>query len=233
MLCGLPASTLADMLDEETVEKDDPWRVPQHPLKRLLVAVSSPVSAGIAVVVVALMVAIALVVLRPGSIVAHEPLPLKQQTDNSADSGTQTGGSAAHETVIVHLTGEVLQPGVVEIAAGARVTDAIAAAGGVTEHAALDTVNLARTVLDGEQIRVPHSSEAVPGGALGEGSLINLNQANASELGTLPQIGPALADRIIRWREEHGGFQRVEDVQQVAGIGPKVFAEIHDLVTAP
>ena len=170
----------------------------------------------------------------------------------SGDVGAEALGPAGAARVAVHVVGQVTTPGVVEVAAGSRVIDAITAAGGLTENADAGAVNLARAVVDGEQIYVPAPGEPIPssieqplagpgggdpmGGGTsadgsGESAMINLNTADAVTLDGLPGIGPALAQRIIEWRDAHGGFAVAEDLLEVSGIGPAVFAKIRDKVT--
>ncbi|GAB6938968.1 ComEA family DNA-binding protein [Isoptericola variabilis] len=150
-------------------------------------------------------------------------------------------------TVVVHVVGEVREPGLVTVPAGARVADALAAAGGTTRRADAAGLNLARAVVDGEQIRVPRPGETVPapgavpdgadgsatGGAPGTspGGAVSLNSATAADLEVLPGIGPALAGRIVAWREENGPFTSVDELDEVSGIGPSVLAQVRDLVT--
>lgn len=166
-------------------------------------------------------------------------------------AGVVEGPSAAGATdgVLVHVVGQVVTPGVVEVAAGSRVIDAIGAAGGLAAGADTAAVNLAREVVDGEQIYVPLPGEvapgasagtpgagtaAVPGGGAGAGTppgLVDVNVATVEELDTLPGIGPALAERIVQWRTDNGGFSSVDQLADVSGIGPSVLGKIRDLVT--
>ena len=128
----------------------------------------------------------------------------------------------------VHVVGEVLQPGLYQLDFGSRVSDVIAAAGGFTDQALQTSVNLARQLSDGEQVVVLSNVENSSNSGSG---LISINRANASELDSLPGIGPALAQRIIDHREKTGGFSAISELQEVSGIGEKVFADIEPLVT--
>ncbi|MFZ8757256.1 ComEA family DNA-binding protein [Microbacterium sp. HMH0099] len=156
-------------------------------------------------------------------------------------------GSAAHAPTVglyVHVTGAVGAAGLYRLPAGSRVMDAVAAAGGFADDADRAGVNLARAVSDGEQIVVPvlgAAAEAHPdggpdgaagaagGGAAASGT-IDLNTATADQLDTLPRIGPAIAERIISWREENGRFTSVDDLLSVPGIGEKMLAGLRDKV---
>ncbi len=167
----------------------------------------------------------------------------------AADAMPSTAASPTPSgVVVVHVAGEVLAPGVVTLPVGSRVQDAVAAAGGATATADLDAVNLARLLVDGERVLIPAPGEAVtepdvpgtgsgsgPGpaasGGAGSGGLVNLNTADATTLEELPGIGPALAARIIAWREQHGGFTAVAELDEVSGIGPALMAQLTPLVT--
>lgn len=147
----------------------------------------------------------------------------------------------AAPNIFVHIVGEVNNPGVYEMEAGSRVSDAIAAAGGSTHLAVLERVNLARTVTDGEQILVPNSEQLADLSMRELGSVavhdtvvaqrVNLNTAGAAELMGLPKIGAVTAQNIIAWRKTHGKFERVEQLLEVSGIGEKTLEALRDMVT--
>jgi competence protein ComEA len=131
----------------------------------------------------------------------------------------QIGVVSAVQSLVVHVSGAVSSPGLVELSEGARVHDAIQAAGGITTDANVGALNLARLVIDGEHIVVPAEGE-VPNSSTSPAGFVSLSLASASELESLSGVGPALAQRIISWRDEHGPFRQVEDVLAVSGIGP-------------
>ena len=128
-------------------------------------------------------------------------------------------------TVLVHVVGKVGEPGVVELPIGSRVQDAVDAAGGATNSKALESVNLARLVVDGEQI--------VVGAPAGEAtsSKISINSASAAQLDELPGVGPAIAERIVKWRETNGPFASIDELTEVSGIGPSILEQIRDLAS--
>lgn len=161
----------------------------------------------------------------------------------------------SESSVVVHVLGAVARPGLVTVPGDSRVADAIDAAGGASGDADLARVNLARPVVDGERLYVPRVGESeipatVDGGGAGGGGagasagggtgaggggsasqgVVDLNAADQATLETLPGIGPALAQRILAWREEHGRFGSVQDLLQVSGIGDARFAELEPRV---
>jgi len=141
--------------------------------------------------------------------------------------------------IAVHVTGAVLQPDVYSLPAGSRVSDAIEAAGGLSEDANPDILNLATILEDGQRIFVPtvppDPPPTQPRGALptppDSNQLISINTGTQLELETLPGIGPVTAQKIIAYRETNGLFDAIEEIQDVPGIGPKTFESIKDLIT--
>lgn len=134
--------------------------------------------------------------------------------------------SVAPALLVVAVAGRVQHPGLIRVPPGARVADAIEAAGGALPDTDLSTLNLARKVVDGELITV-----GVPAAAGAPGGLVNLNTATLVELQTLPGVGPVLAQRIVDYRDQHGSFAAVEELRSVSGIGEARFAELKGLVT--
>jgi competence protein ComEA len=134
--------------------------------------------------------------------------------------------------LVVDVAGAVARPGVYQLPAGARVVDALRAAGGTTSDADLQALNKAAPIRDGQRIYVPRPGELVPASAPGDPQLkVDLNQATAAELEQLPGIGPATAARIIRSRAGQR-FTKIEELQTRGLVAPRVFADLRDLVTA-
>lgn len=133
--------------------------------------------------------------------------------------------------LFVHIVGEVHTPGMYQLPIGARLVDAVFAAGGLTEDADNSSVNLARELSDGEQIVVYKIGEQGTTDSISSGGLISINRATAEQLEDLPGIGPALSARIIAYREANGGFKSKEDLKNVSGIGDSIFSGFEDLIT--
>ena len=143
----------------------------------------------------------------------------------------------------IDIEGAVKNPGIYQFKSGAIIEDAIKAAGGLAEQVYKDKlasqINRVEVLRDGQKILIPIKSSVA--GAQANQSVqqssdviagkININTATAEELDSLPDIGPAYAQKIIDYREEHGGFESIEDIQNVAGIGPKTFEKLKDLIT--
>jgi competence protein ComEA len=129
--------------------------------------------------------------------------------------------------LVVDVAGDVRRPGLVRLPAGSRVADALAAAGGARPGASTTGLNLARKVVDGEQIVVGAPAAAAPS----SGALLNLNTATAEDLDALPGVGAVLAGRIVEWRTAHGPFTSVDQLREVSGIGARKLASIRALLT--
>lgn len=148
------------------------------------------------------------------------------------------------EKIVIHITGEVEEEGVIELEKGARIADAIEMAGGTTEEADLSKVNLAYSLSDGQKLNIPNVNEKEqedvvkdePGNnIIIEGNeekevKININKATQTEIETLPGIGPSTALKIINYRNEHGKFKNIEDIKNVSGIGDSKFENIKEYI---
>lgn len=167
---------------------------------------------------------------------------ISHKEDASAQKASEDSEAAAKESVFVHVGGAVTAPGLYELQTGSRVQQAIDAAGGFTDAAAADALNLARVVTDGEQIYragggiCSACSRARPTGRLpanassGTTGKVNINCATADELQQLNGVGPALAQRIVDDRKANGAFATIEDLKRVSGIGDKKFASLADSI---
>lgn len=172
---------------------------------------------------------------------SQTPPPTSPSTGPQGNEPGQTSkssqkGAAKDKNIIVHVAGAVYKPGIVSLPDGSRTFEAIENAGGALPEAALDTVNLAAPLSDGVQLYVPRVGEKVPAGAgpaatKEGGGPVNLNSASSDELQALPGVGPVLAGRIVQWREEHGGYSSIADLDAVSGVGEAMMASLADLVT--
>ena len=168
---------------------------------------------------------------------AVEPVPAAVATVAPSSAPAPDTGAASPSpagTVVVSVVGLVASPGLVTLPAGARVADALAAAGGLLPEADPASVNAAALLTDGEQIAIgvpgAHAPAAAASAAAGAGGLLDLNAATAADLDALPGIGPVLAQRIVDHRGEHGAFTSVDQLDDVSGIGPAVLAELVERV---
>lgn len=139
--------------------------------------------------------------------------------------------------IVVYVSGAVNNPGVVTVADGSRVADAVEQCGGMLPTADTNAVNMAQTLKDGTQIRIPEknviSSAADTANSVntGNGDMVNINQADVKALEALPGIGPAMAQRIVDYRNSNGSFQSIDDLKKVKGIGKAKFEKLKDRVT--
>jgi competence protein ComEA len=184
-------------------------------------------------------------VLPPRSSTAPAPLPPTVVAGAPAAAGATGGTVPSPRGVVVDVEGRVRHPGLVHLPAGARVADALAAAGGAAPGAVVTRLNLARVLADGEQVLVPAPGDPVadaapPSGAPAAGDAgsaagaaagpLDLNAATAAALDQLPGVGPVLAGRIVAWRAAHGRFTTVDELGEVEGIGPKALERLRPLV---
>jgi competence protein ComEA len=154
----------------------------------------------------------------------------------SEASDAPSGAAAAGEELVVDVAGKVRRPGIVVLPAGSRVVDALDAAGGARRGVDLTSLNLARPVVDGEQILVGVAPVAGVAGTVDApapdgATLVNLNTADQAALDTLPGVGPVTADAILTWREANGAFTSVDELLEVDGIGEATLADLAPLVT--
>ncbi|MFI9624672.1 helix-hairpin-helix domain-containing protein [Streptomyces sp. NPDC052042] len=170
---------------------------------------------------------------------ASHPAPGGTGVPEPSPGPVPAAGEAAH--VVVDVSGKVREPGIQKLPSGSRVADALRAAGGVRSGVDLTGLNRARVLVDGEQIVVgaPPDAPAIGGGppvdGTGGGSgpatgPVSLNSATLDQLDALPGVGPVLAQRIIDYRTQHGGFRSVDELREVNGIGDRRFADLRPLV---
>jgi competence protein ComEA len=176
---------------------------------------------------------------RPRAQPAPQPV-LRPAAQPAAAASAGATPSPSTTTLVVDVAGRVRHPGVVSLPSGSRVIDAIKEAGGVRPGAKTGTLNLARRVIDGEQIlvgvnatpapAVPPTTSSGPPGAPVPGAPLDLNAATVTQLDQLPGVGPVLAQRIVDYRTQHGGFRSTDELRQVSGIGDAKFADLKNLV---
>jgi competence protein ComEA len=212
------------------------------------------VGAAVVLVLVALVITVVVSALSTAGgagmiTVTSPPSSGASQTAVGGPDGSSAGGADAQGgALFIHVHGAVVSPGLYELPSGARVVDVVAAAGGFADGADQAGVNLARVLVDGEQLRVPVVGEPPDeagagagggaGGAAGPvaggapaGGAVDLNRADDTALQTLPGVGPATAGAILDWREQNGAFRSVDDLLGVPGIGEKTLERLRPLVT--
>lgn len=167
---------------------------------------------------------------------------IDEEIENSEEltGAEDTEGNTVSEKIMVHITGEVKEQGVVVLENGARIVDAIEAAGGETEEADLSKLNLAYILNDGEKIYVPSKNDEEEnveyvttsnGETETASKKININTAGAQELTELPGVGESTANKIIAYRKENGKFETIEDLKNVPGIGNSKFDNLKEMIT--
>ncbi|MEV0020330.1 ComEA family DNA-binding protein [Streptomyces tendae] len=172
---------------------------------------------------------------------AGKPGPTAAERAPTGEPGAKTPPTAtAGPEIVVDVGGKVRKPGIHSLPAGSRVADALRAAGGVRPGTKTDGLNRARFLVDGEQVIVGAPAPAPrpgagpapsgPTGAAGPAAPVSLNTATTDQLDTLPGVGPVLAQHIIDYRTQHGGFRSVDELREVNGIGERRFADLRDLV---
>ncbi|WP_285694905.1 ComEA family DNA-binding protein [Actinomadura sp. NBRC 104412] len=163
---------------------------------------------------------------RPDPQPVPAPAGVPSLTSSAPPSPSQGG------TVVVHVHGKVRRPGIVTLPTGSRVADAIKAAGGARPGTGTGPLNLARKLIDGEQISVGVRGASAPSvsGSTSTAGPLDLNTATADHLDRLPGVGPVLAQRIIDYRTQHGPFRSVEQLQEVSGIGSRRYNDLKSMV---
>jgi competence protein ComEA len=170
-------------------------------------------------------------------------------TSTSPDAPSVSVAPARDGSAVVHVVGAVRRPGVYRLRLGQRVEDALRRAGGAQRDTDLQAINLAAKIADGQQVVVPRRAAAGVGGAAAVGGAaggpaagggaagtapsapVNLNSATAEQLDTLDGVGPTTAQKILEYRTQHGGFSSIDDLAQIAGIGPKKLEALKAQVT--
>jgi competence protein ComEA len=263
----LHPADVAGLSDDPTHELHRPlpprtWR---DRLDDLVASAPAPTRLVGAVVALAVAAVVGWRLLAPPAPPPELELPFAEQPAATDDAGTPAGGEAAATPtgvpgeaggqppvgegtaaeVVVHVAGAVAVPGVQRLPTGARVVDAVDAAGGALPDADLARINLAAPLTDGQQVYVLRRGEVAPpvpagpqaGGSAGTsgsdagGGLVDINRASADQLDELPGVGPATAEAIIAHRDQHGPFGSVDELIDVRGIGEAKLEQLRDLVT--
>lgn len=168
-----------------------------------------------------------------------------EKISNIIEEDQEVDDNIIENKIVIHITGEEEEEGVIELEKGARISDAIEEAGGTTEEADLSNVNLAYSLSDGQKVKIPNINEKdeeiivveekagdniIIEGNKSKEEKININKAAQTEIETLPGIGPSTALKIITYRNEHGKFKNIEDIKNVSGIGDSKFENIKEYI---
>lgn len=208
--------------------------------------------AGISKPKISVIIGVAIIVILVLGFCGYQAWNVLTTPELSIEHGTSLNEEESSEadqaqssSIYVHITGEVKTPGLYELPQGARLSEAVNAAGGFTDNANDSSVNLARVLSDGEQISVASKnssnmntggvdssvSEISPNSSNSTPNKININTASAEELMTLDGIGEATAKKIITYRQEQGSFKTIDEIKEVSGIGDKKYEAIKDSIT--
>jgi competence protein ComEA len=182
-------------------------------------------------VLAAAILALVLLVVAWRHTAAGTPAPLRVAPVTAA----RTSPATAARLLVVDVVGAVRRPGLVRLAEGSRVADAIAHAGGLGRGSERAGVNFAAPVSDGQQVVVPQRGAAVAAGAGGGAASastgpVSLSSATAEQLDALPGVGPVTAEKIVAYRQQHGAFRSVDELDAISGIGPSRIADLRGLV---
>lgn len=227
--------------DVAATDPDTP-RSPSSPASALAAPVRSHVGRRVTQLHVRVVgaVVVAVVVLLAWSVLSGRPQSAPAGTPDTSVAGLTTGpvegtgaGGEPVETgeIVVDVAGHVQRPGIVTLPAGSRVHEAIEAAGGLAGVVDTTSLNLARQLVDGEQVLVGIAPVAPAGAPGSPGGATNLNTATVDQLDELPGVGPVTAQSIVDWRTDNGPFRSVEDLLEVRGIGEATVGDLRDLVT--
>jgi len=173
-----------------------------------------------------------------GSITSNSYIPSSLASGSTASTSLSSSSPSSAGEVVVHVAGDVRRPGLQHLPTGSRVADALRAAGGVSNSKAENSVNLARLLIDGEQIMVGVGAQQANSGqqystAQGSGTSsgkVSINSANQQQLETLSGVGPSLAQRILEYRTANGAFHSLDELDEVSGIGPATLARLRPLI---
>jgi competence protein ComEA len=219
---------LSDELSHELAD-ELPGPLPRQRFSRIHVGVVSTL------LILGLITA-GLLLLRARPVAVASPGDVVTVTTSGPTMASATPSPKGATKIVVHIFGAVRHPGLVRLPESSRVQDAIDAAGGLTRRADPGELNLAQPLSDGQQVVIGTRSEpagevrdqAGSGTATGPSATgaLDLNRANQSQLEELPGVGPVTAQAILTWRQQHGRFSRIEELQEVDGIGPKTYAQI-------
>ncbi len=146
-----------------------------------------------------------------------------------------TGRPPGRAPIVVHLSGEIVVPGIYQLPVGARVDDALRAAGGVTPNGDVNRLNLAARLADGQHVVVPRKADPVTMSVTAAASpaalRVNVNSATVAELDGLPGVGPVTAQRIVAYRQQHGPFTRIDELREAKLVNQATFDKIKDLIS--